>query len=594
MLLRIVKLNCASALLQFTFVSLICLLGILTGCDHTSASTTQPVAPHRFVLDSATSYSNTQSAPPSLKDPAKLAAWGYNGQVIDSVLGLEPFDTLDPTLVSKNSAERTWMKARSLNIDAEIAAAHKAGISCYSPIDLIAFPTEVVNRYKSEICDEKGCIDALKPRTQQLLRVMFNEIFDRFPDLDGLVVRTGEIYLTDYPYLSADAKGNGSRIMGSSAILHGTLTHIELIRLLREQVCVARNKMVFYRTWDFGYFHTNPEFYLEVTNAIVPHPNLIFSIKHQQGDFHQLTPFNPTLMIGKHRQIIEVQAQREAYGKGAHPYYIGKGVIDGWEEYAWMMKSGEPKGLRDVINNPLCAGVWSWSRGGGWEGPYITDEFWPLLNAYVIAKFAEDPSRTEEQIFDQYAQNLGFSPQDIQLFRQLNLLSTQAVLRGQLTTLGARIDLWWARDHFLAAPDLSDFVKKGLVDKALAEKAESVQMWSQIESLSRQIHYPNQHLQGLIVTSCTYGRIKYAIIEQAWTILFLGRAGDTSGHYDREKLAIAIAAYDGLWKDWRDLKANNPTCATLYKDQGFKGRPGIGAAVDHYRGLIAASQPTTR
>ena len=113
----------------------------------------------------------------------------------------------------------------------------------------------------------------------------------------------------------------------------------------------------------------SPEYYLTVTDAIEPHPNLIFSVKHQKGDFHQLTAFNPTLMIGKHPQIIEVQSQREAYGKGAHPYYIGQGVIEGWEEYAWMMKPGEPRGLRDVVAHPLYAGVWIWSRGGGWEGP---------------------------------------------------------------------------------------------------------------------------------------------------------------------------------------------------------------------------------
>ena len=112
--------------------------------------------------------------------------------------------------------------------------------------------------------------------------------------------------------------------------------------------------MVFYRTWDFGNnFHVNPAYYLKVTYAIEPHPNLIFSIKHQAGDFLRMTPFNPTIGIGKHRQIIEVQCQREAYGKGAHPFYVGDGVINGWEEYAKIMKPGQPRGLRDVVNTPI-------------------------------------------------------------------------------------------------------------------------------------------------------------------------------------------------------------------------------------------------
>ena len=44
-------------------------------------------------------------------------------------------------------------------------------------------------------------------------------------------------------------------------------------------------------------------------------------------------PFNPCIGIGKHQQVVEVQCQREYEGKGAHPNYIAKGVIDGFEEF---------------------------------------------------------------------------------------------------------------------------------------------------------------------------------------------------------------------------------------------------------------------
>jgi hypothetical protein len=68
-------------------------------------------------------------------------------------------------------------------------------------------------------------------------------------------------------------------------------------------------------------------------------------------------------------------------------------------------------------------------------------------------------------------EKLKLSDDDVKKFRELNLLSAKAVLRGQLTTLGAKVNVWWARDHFFEAPDLSDFVKKGLVEKALAGKS---------------------------------------------------------------------------------------------------------------------------
>jgi hypothetical protein len=427
--------------------------------------------------------------------------------------------------------------------------------------------------------------------TQKILRAQIAELFERCPALDGLVVRTGEIYLQDSPFHAASANANESKTQSSTAILHGPQSHITLLKILRDEVCVKRGRMVFYRTWDFGNnFHVNPEYYLKVTGAIEPHPNLVFSIKHQAGDFLRMTPFNPTLGIGKHRQIVEVQCQREAYGKGAHPYYVGDGVINGWEEYATMMKPGEPKGLRDMVNNTNFAGVWTWSRGGGWEGPYVTNELWCALNAYVVAKYAENPNRTESEIFNEFAtQQLGLKGDDVARFRELNLLSAAAVLRGQCSLLKP-VDPWWARDDFIAAPDLSLFATTNLVAAALAEKAEAVGMWKQIESLARQIHFADPQTQDFVETSCAYGRIKYSLFEQAWTVLLYGAMGDKSKYYDCEKISSAIATYDQLWKEWRTLKETHLFCATLSQDVAFQNKPGIGAAVNRYRIVCETSK----
>jgi len=451
---------------------------------------------------------------------------------------------------------------------------------------MILLPKKLIAKFKDEICDQQGHIDIERPKTREIFRALLRETFQRVPELDGIVVRTGEVYLQDFPYHAASGNFSDAKRQGGSAILHGEQSHIELLKVLRDEVCEKLNKIVIYRTWSFGpqNFHENPKYYLKVTDAIAPHTNLIFSIKHQQGDFHQLTPFNPTLMIGKHRQIIEVQCQREAYGKGAHPYYIGDGVINGWEEYAWLMKPGQPHGLREVITNELCAGVWTWSRGGGWEGPYIKNELWCELNAYVIAKFAENPTRSEENIFNEYArERLKLSTGDAKKFRELNLLSERAVLRGQLTTLGAKINVWWARDHFFDEPDLADFIKKGMVEKALAEKGDSVAIWKHIEQLAQEIHFADANTQEFVEVSAAYGRTKYEIIEQAWTVLFYGKLGDNLGSYDREKIRGAISHYDNLWKEWKNLANSHPCCATIYKDVGFDYQPGLGAAINRYR-----------
>jgi hypothetical protein len=539
---------------------------------------------------------NQVATPKLLLDSAgedHLVDWGFNGEISGSIMGIQTFDAFAPGLMPEGSPERKWVLGRIEETRRRIRKAHDRGMKCFASTDLFVLPRALVTKYRDEICDEQGRIDIHRPKTQEIFRALLQETVDRLPDLDGIVIRTGEVYLYSYPYHAASGNVSESKRQGGSAIVRGPQSHIEILKILREEVCVKRGKKVLYRTWSFGpnSLHESPEYYLSVAGAIEPHPNLIFLVKHQKGDFHQLTVFNPTLMIGKHPQVIEVQSQREAYGKGAHPYYIGQGVIEGWEEYAWMMKPGEPRGLRDVVAHPLYAGVWIWSRGGGWEGPRIKNGLWCDLNSYVVSQFVRDPSRTETEIFNTFARDyLHLGPADSVKFHELNLLSTRAVLRGQLTTLGAKINVWWARDHFLEAPDLSDFAARGLVDKALAEKAEAVSLWRRMESLAKEIQFADDATREFVITSVAYGRIKYSIVEQAWTILFAGRAGDASGQYDLPKLRAAIARYDALWADWRKLEKEHPSCATIYKDVGFEGRPGIGAAVDRYRRVIEQTQ----
>ena len=532
-----------------------------------------------FILDMI--YDNPGEAPTesAFTDPKKLAEWGYTGQVVLGADGCQTFDPIAPGLVTKDAEATRWIEEQARALEQKAARAHAAGIQAYGWLQLMILPKAVIARFKDEICDDRGRIDISRTRTQDLLRAQIAELFERCPSLDGIVVRTGEIYLHDTPYHAASANPSEHKMQSNTVILKGPESHLAVLKVLREEACVKRGKTVFYRTWDLDSkgFHANPNYYQRVANAIEPHPNLIFSIKHNQGDFLRMSPFNPCLGLGKHRQIVEVQAQREAYGKGAHPYYIGDGVINGWEE------DRPKKGLRDFVTHPNYAGVWTWTRGGGWGGPYITNELWPAVNTYVMAKFARNPKRGEEEILRQYAvEELGLQGEDLKRFRELNLLSSSAVFRGQCSLL-ASPGLWWARDDVMDVPNLRAFVEKSLVSQAIAEKAESVAQWKRIESLAKQIKFRDPATQEFVETSATYGRIKYAIFEQAWTILLLGEQAKKPKDLDRAAISRAIVIYDELWKDWRALKAAHPSCSTLCSDQGFMKKQGIGAAVNRYR-----------
>jgi hypothetical protein len=563
------------------------------GATLVGAPAAQASAPGRALSLMDMVHANPGSAPPhtAYLDPAFLRARRYGAVVIEQAIeGVANFAAYDPGLIPDDSDEARLAAKLKSEIGARIAEAKRAGLLAYAWVQYVVLPKRLLAKHGAKLVDPARRIDVRLPETQAVLRAFTLEILRAFPDLDGLVVRTGEIYLQDLPYHaasvpSATARQAESQIQAGTAITHGEDSHRALLNLLRDVVCVGSDRTVIYRTWDFGdNFHNNPRYYLGVTDQIVPHPKLCFSIKHQRGDFLRLTPFNPTLGLGRHRQVVEAQCQMEAYGKGAHPYYVAHGVIEGWEEFSWLMPAGASRGLRDLIASPQFSGLWTWSRGGGWDGPYIQDELWCDLNAFVLSGFARDTSRDEASLFAQYGREiLKLTDSDTQILREIGLTSAAAVLRGQVSNLGAAINPWWARDDTLSAPDLGDFVDKGLVEAAIDEKAQAVAMWGDIVEKMNRIKFASAPRQAFARVSARYGLYKYSVIAAGWTACLLAADGVKNGAYQSERIREAVTRYDEAWSAWRRLAADTPLCPTLPSPNARGGGPGLGAAMDRFR-----------
>jgi hypothetical protein len=265
-----------------------------------------------------------------------------------------------------------------------------------------------------------------------------------------------------------------------------------------------------------------------------------------------MTPFNPTLGIGQHKQIVEVQCQLEAYGKGSHPYYIGSGVIDGWEEYAKIMPTGRPRGLRDIAKSEQFAGVWTWSRGGGWRGPYIKNGLWADLNAYVVKEFVRNPGKSELEAFREYAVQIGVDKADIPKFRRLAELSAIAVLKGQLSEL-ISVDVWYARDDSIRPLDLSKYRNNPLAEKLIKEKNEARRLWQEIVKLAGEIRIRDKRTKEFMLTSSKYGRYKYDTIAALWLMSF------GSGQTRKD----AFDLYDSAKQHWINLKKTDAECSSL-------------------------------
>lgn len=536
-------------------------------------------------------------------DPNTLAQYGFNAQVVNefqSVHTAITYDSLNECICPVGSKERLWVDSIANRIQLRIEAIHKAGLEAYYFTDIIVLPKRLVEIYRDEICDASGRVDFTREKTQEIHRIMLREIFKRFPTLDGLVIRVGETYLQNTPYHT----GNGPIPRDEKSWEHNSLyktdggeeIHRCLINLLREEVCIRLNKKVFYRTWDFGYFHVNPQYYLSVTDSIEPHPNLYMCIKHVQGDYHRTFKFNPTLGIGRHKQVVEVECQREYEGKGAYPNYIADGVLNGFEE---LKSDSHPYCLNHFKQNPLFAGIWTWSRGGGWRGPYIKNELWCDVNVAVLAEWANNMSLTEKEIIDKYAANNGFEGVDIERFHQLALLSADAIVRGRASLI-MPVNVWWTRDQFIGGlkelkKNLEMIVTSGLTDKMITEKQESTNLWKKIVQLANKIQTGHSEMRQYLRTSAEYGLLLYSIYEQGWIIMLKGYEGDKSGIYDVGTIEKAIAQYDLLWEKYSSFVKTHADCATAYEPYSFDFnnppqyhnlQEGLKPTVDRYRNIV--------
>ena len=499
----------------------------------------EPPSPLPLILDMVHHNPGGERYKSAFNSPEYLKQSGFNGKVyylFDSPMLAITWDSVDPEICPEGSEYRKWVEKKAADLHAKFAACKKAGIKVYAMSDLILLPKTLV--------DMKNLKDVLgnpaNPEIEKYLRLALRQVFRDFPDFDGLVVRIGETYLQDAPYFygKIDKKTDPEK------------TIIPLLKILRDEVCVKAGKTLIFRTWLS--FDTKLGTYMIVSNAIEPHPNLYISIKHCEGDFHRSNPFSKVLGKGRHKEIIEVQCAREYEGKGAYPNYIAHGVIDGFEEHQDLKGI---KSIKELWETGKLYGVWTWSRGGGWNGPYIKDEMWCDLNAWVMAQWANHPEESEETIFYRYAEEkLSLSKEDAAKFRKLALLSEEAVVRGR-NSLEHDMMPFWTRDEGIGWPRII-----GDRERNCKEKDEAVAMWQEIVELAKSIKWKDQHTANFAISSSLYGLYLYEIYR---ALVYME---DCEYRKDKAGVKKWIAEYDKAWEKYNALSEKYPdVLATLYK-----------------------------
>lgn len=535
-------------------------------------------------------------------NPYFLTSRGIEGKVfcfLDSAQFALLWDNFDKDIFPAGSEERKEILASKQRIKTKYGEAKKAGLKIYFMMDIISLPARLVEKYGQELLtDDK--IDIMKPLAKNIMDCLFDEMFCEFPELDGLYIRYGENYVGP-KYRMPLFRGN-TPIIGDAVEYHRYL-----VTYLRQKVCVEKDKEIMYRSWGS---EDNAHAYLKITDSIEPHRNLYFCIKHTAGDFQRNMKFNQQLNIGKHQQIVEVQCAREYEGKAAYPNYVGAGVINGFEELKEFAAQGEKICLRDVINTPssLVKGIWTWSRGGGWNGPYIMgrngtegvaypedingevlinngSELWADLNTYVITGWAKDTGKTDKYFVKKYASRfLGMDESDSEKLYKLCVLTSRGVLLGQSYHRGYYIDCWWIRDQnmnykrFLA--DVKRAVEGGTDVALIREKAECVKIWKEIVRLAEDLS-DGVKAKNYIVTTAKYGYYLFSIIEKMYLICISKlKNDDIYIKYEAE--------YERLWSMWQDLYDTSDCCPSLYIKEdkpmdliGYNGNVGFDAVLRH-------------
>ncbi len=514
-----------------------------------------------------------------------LARRGLTGKVFflsESAHLAIDWQDYDKNIFPEGSDGYNWVQQKKQEYTQKYKEAKEAGLKVYFMMDFVSLPNSMKTLYGDQILTNNK-IDINKAKTKEVLTEMVREIFTEFPDLDGIYPRYGESYVGYY---------SGYHFGNNPIAVSGTKAndHVTLLNFFRDEVCDKYGKEVVYRTWSTetgdGSFTTSPSLYLEITNQVEPHENLYIAIKHTAGDFWRNYTFNQTIGIGNHQQIIEIQCAREYEGKGAHPNYIAGGVINGFPEYEWQMSDDEAQCLRDVVNckDSKVVGIWTWSRGGGWGGPYVNgeegqpdgSELWCDLNAYVLHKWAQDTSQSDEDLVKQYAkEELGMSNSDAETFLQIALKSADAVLYGKATNSAPMLEVNWMRDSSINSSLFNNCVNTMYANREvdgsytkLNERRYSVSLWTEMVELAATLD-DSLGCKDFIEVTCEYGLDLYSITERLFTAAILSQEMKLTGARNVSALQAVASEYDALWADWEALFNNNDFCPTLYGRSGF-------------------------
>lgn len=318
----------------------------------------------------------------------RIVGYGANGIVLGNWLHMTNFDTLkESKIYPKNSIFRKRNEVYEKFYNEIFNYAKGLCLDVYVYSDQFSYTAPM----KSFI----GLLNCSNPKLWQIYRAGYEEVFQKFPQVSGIMVRYGQ-HDPSTEYMSLDIFGRRELIDVAKWGDYEGRPHDmkKLAKLIKEslKVCCEFNKKFIFRTWTQTEIdlHSRKDLYLELMNQLkgIDKTNLIFSIKRTKTDFWHYQEVNPTLGIGDVEQMVEVECRREFEGMGMFPAFWGKDN-------------------QRALNTSLKRGVkhiWFWPGSGGWimpDYPIIVPficgfDKWIEANVYQIYRLIWNPEEKAE------------------------------------------------------------------------------------------------------------------------------------------------------------------------------------------------------
>ncbi len=316
----------------------------------------------------------------------RIHAQGYTGIVIDNLAHLVTFERAPIALYPADSPYRLRALIYRAAFSQLFELAAQLGMEIFVTTDM-QWSTPLVRTYA-------GRMSASNPRLSDVNRWALDELFAVFPQVRGLVVRTGE------------AGGAHNQAVGyASHLLYSSTAGLRDLVATLLPVCARHQRLLIVRTWSIGIGELgdllwSPERYRAVFNRF-DSPWLLASIKHGPSDFFRLLPHNPTLGLPGPQQIIELQNRREYELFGMIPSSVAQLHQDALQHAR--------------ANNPRYAGVWAWNSTGGWGGGRAAIgapgwSIWTELSSALTAALVHEPDLdTNAFVYDWCAERFSAS-----------------------------------------------------------------------------------------------------------------------------------------------------------------------------------------